>query len=75
MEFCRKNWTSLEAIIPGGFDPRGNGEVQIALSSGTARHKKVNRPIYEKDHAPLHNISLILGRRQQLSPNKLRRKC
>ena len=75
MEFCRKNWTSPEAIIPSRFDPRGNGEAQIVLSSGTARHKKVNQPIYEEDHAPLHNISLILGRRQQLSPNKLRRKC
>ena len=70
MEHCRKNWTSPEAIIPGGFDPRGNGEVQIALSSGTAHHKKVSRPIYEKDLSPLHNISLILRRHQQLSLNK-----
>ena len=28
-------------------------------------------PIYEKDYATLHNISLAFGRRQQLSPNKL----
>ena len=70
-----KFWTSPLAIIPSGFDPKDSGEVQIALNSGAARHKKANSPIYEKDHASLRNISLGWGRRQQLSPNKWSQKC
>ena len=75
IEVCPENWSLPAAITLSGSDPKGSFRGRIALGSETARHKKASPPTSETDHAPLHNISLVLGRRPKPSLNKWLQKC